>query len=66
MTPNQMPKTAQVRMNPDFAGECMDPQCCRDYYAPRIVGKRVKKVRRGPVPIRNTALADALREKGIA
>lgn len=66
MTPNLMPKTAQVRPNPEYAGECLDPQCCRHYSAPRIVGKRGKKARRGPVPIKNTALADALRQKGIA
>lgn len=65
MTPNMMPLTAEVRPNPDYAGECMDPECCRDYYAPLVVGRRGRKVRRGPVPLRNTALADALREKGM-
>lgn len=63
-TPNNMPSKAAVTRNPEYAGECMDPQCCTYYYAPLIVGKRRPKSRR-PRPIRNTALADQLRQKGF-
>jgi hypothetical protein len=66
MTPNAMPRTAQVRANPEYAGECMDAGCCPYYYVPRIVGRKARPVKRGPVGIRNEALADALRERGIA
>lgn len=63
-TPNSMPARANVRPNPEYAGECMDPECCTHYYAPRIVGKRRTKSR-SPRQIPNTALADQLREKGF-
>lgn len=62
ITPNNMPQRAQVRANPDYAGECMDPQCCTHFYAPQIVGRK-RPTKRTPRAIRNTQLADQL--KGI-
>ena len=61
VTPNMMPRKAEVRPNPEYAGECCDRDCCPVYYVPRIVGGKHRPVRRDPVPIRNTALAEQLR-----
>lgn len=61
-TPNMMPRTAAVRANPEYAGECMDPGCCRDYYALRIVG-RIRPIARSPRGITNRQLADQLKER---
>lgn len=62
MTPNAMPtRVAKPRVIVDTVPDCWDERCdCRE----RVTRLRLRQPRR-PRPIRNTAMADALRAAGI-